>query len=138
MEGYTATIDCDVIQADGGTRTASITGAALALYIALEKYVRNEAFQEHPMKELVAAISVGIYEGNIVVDLDYSLDSEADVDMNVVMTESGKYVEVQGTGEEASFSKEQLSDMLNEAEKAIKNLIVKQREVVNGYVYSKE
>ena len=151
MNGFTATVDCDVIQADGGTRTAAITGAALALYIAFERCVeRSKLIEqktetdgnnqstpckgwqlfENPMKELIAAVSVGIYAGKVVVDLDYEKDSNAEVDMNVVMTESGKFVEIQGTGEEASFSRAELDMMLQEAETTIKSLIEYQKTLI--------
>jgi len=135
MDGFTATIDCDVIQADGGTRTAAISGAALALYIAFEKAVRKEVFTQNPMKELIAAISVGIVDNEIEIDLDYQKDSTAQVDMNVVMTESGNYVEVQGTGERSTFNKDQLQGMLHMAQIAIQSIINYQREVINNYVY---
>jgi len=135
MDGYTATIDCDVIQADGGTRTAAISGAALALYIAFEKSVRKELFTQNPMKELIAAVSVGIVENEIEIDLDYQKDCTAQVDMNVVMTESGNYVEVQGTGERSSFTKDQLQGMLHMAQIAIHAIINYQREVIQNYVY---
>jgi len=135
MDGYTATIDCDVIQADGGTRTAAITGSAVALYIALEKYVRAGKFTENPMQELIAAISVGLYENEIVIDLDYQLDSNAQVDMNIVMTESRKFVEIQGTGEKCSFTKDQLHGMLHLAEDTILSILVAQKEALKNYVY---
>jgi len=135
MDGYTATVDCDVIQADGGTRTASITGSAVALYIALEKYVRKGKFTENPMQELIAALSVGLYENEIVVDLDYELDSNAQVDMNIVMTESHRFVEIQGTGEKCSFTKDQLQGMLHLAEHDISTILETQREVLRNYVY---
>ena len=130
MDGYTATIDCDVIQADGGTRTTSITGAAVALYMAFQRYVKSDTFKENPMYELIAAVSVGICDDKIIVDLDYELDSTAQVDMNIVMTESGKFVEIQGTGEETCFTREQLNEMLNSSEIAIKNLIKYQKEIL--------
>ena len=130
MPGYTATIDCDVIEADGGTRTAAITGAALALQIAFDRYVKKGIFTANPMKELIAAVSVGIHNNAVTVDLDYNLDSTAQVDMNVVMTESGKFVEIQGTGEEYAFSSDELNLMLLEAQKAIKNIIM----IISEYV----
>lgn len=100
-------VDCDVVQADGGTRTASITGAFVALTLAVEKLVREKEVTEDPLKEHLAAISVGILpDGQCVADLDYEEDSAALVDMNLVMTESGKFVEIQGTGEEATFDGE--------------------------------
>jgi len=135
MDGYTATIDCDVIQADGGTRTAAITGSAVALYIALEKYVRLGKFTENPMQELIAAISAGLYENEIVVDLDYQMDSNAQVDMNIVMTESHRFVEIQGTGEKCSFTKDQLNGMLHLAEHDISTILEAQREVLRNYEY---
>jgi len=133
MPGITAIVDCEVIQADGGTRTASITGAALALYIAFERCIMNKTLLENPMKELIAAVSVGVKDGKVIVDLDYQLDSTSNVDMNIVMTESGKYVEIQGTGEESAFSKEELFDMLQEAEAAILHLIQKQKFILDNY-----
>lgn len=101
-------IDCDVIQADGGTRTASITGAFVALYLALQKLKEEGTIPAIPIKDFVAATSVGIVDGEIVLDLEYSEDSRAEVDMNVVMTGSGEFVEVQGTAEGAPFSREEL------------------------------
>ena len=132
FEGFIAVVDCDVISADGGTRTAAITGSAVALYLAFERYITKGLIQENPMKELVAAISVGVYNNEVVVDLDYEKDANAGVDLNIVMTESGQFVEIQGTGEETSFSKKQLYEMLQQAEKAIKNIIEYQRSVVSG------
>lgn len=117
------TIDCDVIQADGGTRCAAITGGYVALELAIEKLLKEELIEESPLKERVAAISVGIIEDEVVLDLDYELDSKADVDMNVVMTESGKFVEIQGTGEEYVFTEEQLSEMLNLAKQGIRGVL---------------
>ena len=134
MTGYTAMVDCEVIQADGGTRTTSITGAAVALHIAFDKYVQKGIFIENPMKEMIAAISVGVFENKIVVDLDNDMDNNAQVDMNIVMTESGKFVEIQGTGEEFSFSRDELNAMLDEAEKAIRNLIKYQREILGDHL----
>ena len=99
----TVWIDCDVIQADGGTRTASITGSFVALYLALQKLKADGVIENWPIKDYVAAISVGIVEGNPVLDLEYVEDSVADVDMNVVMTGSGAFVEIQGTAEGETF-----------------------------------
>ena len=115
-------VDCDVIQADGGTRTASITGAYVALMDAFHKLVKEGMIERVPVKDSVAAISVGKVDEKVVLDLDYSEDSRAQVDMNVVMTGSGKFVEVQGTGEEAVFTKEEMDDMLRKAKKGIKEL----------------
>ncbi|XMB68104.1 ribonuclease PH [Mycoplasmatota bacterium zrk1] len=121
------TIDCDVIQADGGTRCASITGGFVALKLAIEKLIENKKLEKSPIKESVAAISVGIVDEIAVLDLDYEMDSRAEVDMNIVMTESGKFVEIQGTGEEYSFSMEQLNEMISLAKVGIEKLINAQK-----------
>lgn len=131
MEGLTAYIDCDVIQADGGTRTASITGAALALALAFQKLMAKGRLSENPMKEMVAAISVGIVGSEYLVDLCYEEDSGAEVDFNVVMTESGRFVEVQGTAEQNPFSYEDLNQMLALAHQAIQELIKIQKDHLN-------
>lgn len=118
------TIDCDVIQADGGTRTASITGAFVALKLAIQTLLDSGELAFSPIKENVAAISVGILkDGQAVLDLNYLEDSAADVDMNLVMTSGGQFVEIQGTGEEATFSSDQLSELLELGKKGIKELI---------------
>ena len=123
-------IDTDVIQADGGTRTAAITGAFVALVDAV-KYLRKERLiDEDPISEHLAAVSVGVVDGVPMVDLPYSEDLKADVDMNVVMTESGKFIEVQGTAENNPFSKKELDEMLDLASGGILALIKKQREVL--------
>lgn len=117
-------VDCDVIQADGGTRTASITGAFVALQLAINKLLSEKLIEENPIKEHLAAISVGILpNGQCVADLDYVEDSSAFVDMNIVMTESGRMVEVQGTGEEATFTRDELNTLLSLGEESIKELI---------------
>ena len=121
------TIDCDVIQADGGTRCAAITGGFVALELAINKLLESGKIEENPIKENIAAVSVGIVNEEFVLDLDYELDSNADVDMNIVMTESGKFVEVQGTGEEYTFTEEQLAGMISLAKAGIKTLIEKQK-----------
>lgn len=123
-------IDCDVIQADGGTRTASITGAFIALAHAIEKLMDHGEIEENPIKDYLAATSVGVVNGEILLDLCYEEDSSADVDMNVVMTGSGKFVEVQGTGEEATFTRCELNELLDLAEKGIHALIHTQKEVI--------
>ncbi|MDP6443901.1 MAG: ribonuclease PH [Pirellulaceae bacterium] len=117
------TVDCDVLEADGGTRTASITGGFIALVDAI-KSVRNELPDpdRFPLRDSVAAISVGLLKDKAVLDLDYELDSAADVDMNVVMTGSGRFVEIQGTGEEATFDDKQLAALLKLAKKGIREL----------------
>jgi ribonuclease PH len=119
---YTITIDCDVIQADGGTRTASITGASVALADALNKLVREGKLKSSPMQAMIAAVSVGIYKGAAVLDLDYAEDSNAETDMNVVMTNAGGFVEVQGTAEGEPFADEAFMQMLALARKGIKEL----------------
>ncbi|MCT6512529.1 ribonuclease PH [Bacillus subtilis] len=124
-------IDCDVIQADGGTRTASITGAFLAMAIAIGKLINVGTIKTNPITDFLAAISVGIdKEQGILLDLNYEEDSSAEVDMNVIMTGSGRFVELQGTGEEATFSREDLNGLLGLAEKGIQELIDKQKEVL--------
>ena len=122
------TIDCDVLQADGGTRTASITGAFVALVIALNKVCPED--KKFPIKDFLAAISVGVVEGEEILDLCYEEDSNAQVDMNIVMTGSGNFVELQGTGEEYTFDKKQLKKMLELGEKGCKELIAEQKEVL--------
>lgn len=124
-------VDCDVVQADGGTRTASITGAFVALRLAIDKLLQTNELTEDPIKEHLAAISVGILaDGTGVVDLDYDEDSQANVDMNLVMTEGGAFVEIQGTGEETTFTGEELNQMLLLGKTAIEELIVKQKEAL--------
>ncbi|MEC0734566.1 ribonuclease PH [Bacillus spizizenii] len=124
-------IDCDVIQADGGTRTASITGAFLAMAIAIGKLIKAGTIKTNPITDFLAAISVGIdKEQGILLDLNYEEDSSAEVDMNVIMTGSGRFVELQGTGEEATFSREDLNGLLGLAEKGIQELIDKQKGVL--------
>lgn len=123
----TITVDCDVLQADGGTRTASITGACVALADAVAYLKKKGQIKTDPLKDLVAAVSVGIYKDHPIVDLDYLEDSNAETDMNVVMTASGEFVEVQGTAEERPFKFEQLQSMLDLAREAIAELIQIQR-----------
>lgn len=117
---YTFTIDCDVLQADGGTRTASITGAFVALKLAVDKMLRKKKLTTNPLHDAVAAVSVGLSNGNILVDLNYEEDSRADLDMNVVLTHSGKFLEIQGTGERASFTKEQVMAIMDAAADSLK------------------
>ncbi|EOH89894.1 ribonuclease PH [Enterococcus villorum] len=124
-------VDCDVLQADGGTRTASITGAFVALKLAIEKLLQTKVLQEDPIIEHLAAISVGILPSQMcVADLDYEEDAKALVDMNLVMTESGKFVEIQGTGEGATFDGEELNEMLFYGKTAIEELILEQKRVL--------
>lgn len=129
--GFTVYLDCDVLQADGGTRTASITGACIALYDAFSTMIHEDLIKQNPLKEWVAAISVGVVDGEVVLDLDYEKDSSADVDMNVIMTESGKFVEIQGTAEAEPFDDIQLKKMLSKAKSGIKQLIKIQKKSVN-------
>jgi len=124
------TLDCDVLQADGGTRTAAITGACVALYDALAKLVAAGKLAEHPMRELVAAISVGIHKGVPVLDLDYLEDSDCDTDMNVVITATGGIVEIQGTAEGAPFSRAELETLLTLAEHGIAGLVAAQKQAL--------
>jgi ribonuclease PH len=115
----TFTIDCDVLQADGGTRTASITGAYAALKIAVDRLLRGGRLGQNPLRDAVAAVSVGIKGGEILVDLNYVEDSSADLDMNVVMTQSGKVLEIQGTAERQAFSKEDVVRIMDAAHEAL-------------------
>jgi ribonuclease PH len=124
------TLDCDVIQADGGTRTAAITGAYVALHQAFEKAVDLGLMTKIPLLDQVAAISCGIYKGTAVLDLDYDEDSAADTDANFVMTGAGAIVEVQGTAEEAPFSRDQLGELLDLAEKGVRELAQLQRKAL--------
>ncbi len=128
----TVTIDCDVIQADGGTRTASINGAWLALRQACERLVRDGAIAVNPVREPVAAVSVGIVGGRVLADLDYAEDSSAEVDMNVVMTGSGELIEVQGTAEGKPFSRKELDRMLSAAGRACREILRTQRRHAGG------
>ncbi len=126
----TIQIDCDVIQADGGTRTASITGSFVALHDAVSGLIAKGLLQESPIKNFVAAISVGVYAGNPVLDLDYIEDSECDTDMNVVMLGNGHFVEVQGTAEGQAFSRAEMDALLELAQGGIAELIAMQRAVL--------
>lgn len=127
---YTITLDCDVLQADGGTRTAAITGAAVALQDAINWLVTREKLRKMPPFNSVAAISVGLYRGQAVLDLDYAEDVIAETDMNVVMDEKGRFIEVQGTAEDGSFSREQLNTLLALAETGIAELIQLQKKAL--------
>jgi ribonuclease PH len=124
------TIDCDVIQADGGTRTASITGAFVALQDAINHLIKHKKIKKSPLYGQLAAISVGIYNGTPVLDLDYAEDSSAETDMNVVMNEAGAYIELQGTAEGHAFHPEELTAMLGLAKEGIDTLLEKQQEAL--------
>jgi ribonuclease PH len=124
---YTITVDCDVIQADGGTRTAAITGAFVALVDALNALQRDKRIQSDPLRHFIASVSVGVYRGEAVLDLDYAEDASADTDLNVVMTEGGDVIELQGTAEGAPFTRSELGAMLDLAESGIGTLIGLQR-----------
>ncbi len=127
---HTIKIDCDVIQADGGTRTASITGGCVALVDAINFLIEKKKLKSNPLKQMVASVSVGVYKGLPVLDLDYAEDSSAETDMNVVMTEQGGFIEVQGTGEDGDFSHAQLLEMIGLADGGIKQLITAQKEAL--------
>jgi len=127
---HTIKIDCDVIQADGGTRTASITGGCVALHDAIGTLLKSGKLKANPMKQLIASVSVGIYKGMPVLDLDYAEDSNAETDMNVVMTERLRFIELQGTGEENDFDTTELQAMIGLAQKGIAELLQKQREAL--------
>lgn len=126
----TITIDCDVIQADGGTRTASITGACVALVDAINYMRKEDIIKANPLKHMIAAISVGVYQGTPIADLEYVEDSEAETDMNVIMTEDGRLIEVQGTAEEEPFTFDEMQEMMGLAKNAIGELIDEQKKAL--------
>ena len=126
----TVWIDCDVLQADGGTRTASVTGGCVALAIALNRLMGEGKLKDFPLTQLVSAISTGVYQGEPVLDLNYPEDKDASVDFNVVMTERGEFVEVQGSGEEAVFSSEQMTAMLDLAKKGTDEIFTLQKAAI--------
>ena len=132
MPEISITIDCDVIQADGGTRTASVTGGFVALYIALNKLVQDGVLTQNPIREFVAAVSCGICNGQAVLDENYDEDSSAQADANFVLTESGGIIEVQGTAEGEPISEKQLTELLALAQKGISELIAKQKQVLGA------
>ena len=132
IKGYTITIDCDVIQADGGTRTSSNTGGFVALYLALEKMVKEQKIPFNPIQEPIAAVSAGICDGLILLDLEYQEDSQAQVDANFVLTESGKIVEIQATAEKTPFTKQDYNVLLDFAYSGIQKLISLQKEAIKN------
>ncbi len=125
---HTIAIDCDVLQADGGTRTAAITGACVALKDAIDWMLNHDKIKQNPFQQHIAAVSVGLYRGQAVLDLDYAEDVIADTDMNIVMTEAGEFIEIQGTAEDGSFNQAQLLSFTELADHGIKQLIQKQKE----------
>lgn len=128
----TVFIDCDVIQADGGTRTASITGGFTALALAVQKLMAQGALTENPILHHVGSVSVGVYQGQPVLDLDYAEDSNAETDMNLVMTEDGRFIEVQGTAEGEPYSLDEMNAMLTLGQKGIQELIAQQKQILAG------
>lgn len=130
LDGYTVTIDCDVLQADGGTRTAAITGSFIALSIAVEQLLADKKIKKNPLHGQIAAVSVGIYNGTPVLDLDYPEDSEAETDMNVIMNEAGAFIEVQGTAEGHAFRRDELDKLLDLAGSGIETLMQHQRDAL--------
>ena len=128
----TITLDCDVIQADGGTRTAAISGAWLALALAIRGLEKQARFKRSPLFGQIAAVSVGIYKGTPVLDLDYAEDSDAETDMNIVMNEGGRFVEVQGTAEGHAFTPEEFDAMIGLAGKGIDEIVVLQSQILAG------
>ncbi len=132
LPGWTLWLDCDVLQADGGTRTASITGAYVAAQIAVRRMIAEDRLAANPFKEAVAALSVGIVEGAVLLDLDYREDSAAQVDANIVMTESGRFVEFGCSGEEATFDRTRLDEIASLATAGMADLFRLQREAIEG------
>jgi len=130
----TVWMDCDVVQADGGTRCASITGSFIALAFALEKMKENGVIKSIPLSDYVAAVSVGILDGEPVLDLNYDEDSAAEVDMNIVMTGKGRFIEIQGTAEKEPFEKKDMDDLLILAKKGIDELVAIQKKILKGIV----
>ena len=126
----TIKLDCDVIQAYGGTRTASITGGCVALHDAITFMLEKKLIKQNPIKQLIGSVSVGMYQGMPVLDLDYAEDSNAETDMNVVMNDAGRFIEVQGTAEDGDYDFEQLQQMIGLAQKGIAELIVKQKQAL--------
>ncbi|MBK1790882.1 ribonuclease PH [Persicirhabdus sediminis] len=128
----TVWVDCDVLQADGGTRTASITGGCVAVAIAMNKLLAEKKIKQSPLKQLVAAVSAGIYQGEALLDLNYPEDRDAAVDFNVVMTEKGQFVELQGSGEEDVFTAEEMASMVSLAQQGIQQIVALQKEAISN------
>ena len=134
LPGLTLHIDCDVLDADGGTRCASITGASLALELAVARLIKDGILTENPLLARVAAVSVGMLQREGLLDLCYVEDAAADVDMNVIMTDKGRYVELQGSGEEATFSDDDLTILLNLAKNGLKTIFDLQGQALRNYL----
>jgi ribonuclease PH len=126
----TITLDCDVLQADGGTRTASITGAYVAMALAVDRLIQRKRIRKNPIHGQVAAISVGIFDGECVLDLDYAEDSQAETDMNIVMNDAGGFIEVQGTAEGHAFRREELDELLRLGGVGVESLLIAQQQVL--------
>jgi ribonuclease PH len=133
LDGFTITLDCDVLQADGGTRTTSISGAYVALAMAVERLLQDKRISSNPLHGQIAAVSVGIYSGDAVLDLDYAEDSAAETDMNVVMNDAGAFIEVQGTAEGHAFRRGELDQMLDLASSGIAAICAAQNEVLASW-----
>lgn len=133
LNGFTVTLDCDVLQADGGTRTTSVSGAYVALVMAVERMMAKKRINESPLHGQIAAVSVGIFAGEPVLDLDYAEDSSAETDMNVVMNEAGGFIEVQGTAEGHAFRREELDHMLNFAAEGIAEICQAQNAALDAW-----
>ncbi|MBR1948185.1 MAG: ribonuclease PH [Alphaproteobacteria bacterium] len=130
MKDISILVDCDVIQADGGTRVASVSGGFVALYLAIEKLLKEKKICANPIREFVAAVSCDIYNGEAVLDVDYNEDSNSQVDMNFIMTESGKIVEIQGTAEGEPFEEDEFNKLMSLGKEGIKQIIAKQKEAL--------
>ena len=133
LDGFTITLDCDVLQADGGTRTASISGAFVALTMAVEQLLEQNKLKSNPIQTQIAAVSVGVYEGAAVLDLDYAEDSNAETDMNVVMTSGETFIEVQGTAEGEAFSRTEMDAMLQLAAQGIQDICTAQSAALESW-----
>ncbi len=131
LEGYTIKIDCDVLQADAGTRTAAISGSCIALVDAIRSLQYQKKIIKDPLKHMIAGVSVGIYDGNAILDLDYAEDSKAHTDMNIVMTENEAFIEIQGTAEGETLQQHQLNELLSLAKGGIRQIIALQKEILN-------
>ena len=131
---YSVTVDCDVIQADGGTRTAAITGAWLALHDALQAWRSAGKLRANPLIEQVAAVSVGLVDGAVLLDLDYQEDSRAEIDMNLVMNSAGEFIEIQGTGERTTFDRKRLNNMLDVGTLGLEQLLAAQKAAIESYL----